>query len=64
MRKVLEKQSRFFAKFFSVVREDLIVKRFIELNKKAELGLSKGKCEEENSSQRAEHMQRVVRDHV
>ena len=46
MRKVLEKQSRFFAKFFSVVREDLIVKRFIELNKKAELGLSKGKCAE------------------
>ena len=42
----MEKQSRFFAKFFSVVREDLIVKRFIELNKKAELGLSKGKCAE------------------
>lgn len=39
------------------------MKRFIELNKKAELGLSKGKREEENSSQRAEHMQRVVGDH-
>ena len=63
MRKVLEKQTRFFAEFFSVVR-DLIVKRFIELKKKAELGLSKGKCEEENSRQRAEHMQRVVGDNV
>lgn len=37
----MEKQTRFFAKFFSVVREDLIVKRFIELNQKAELGLSR-----------------------
>ena len=31
----MEKQSRFFAKLFSVVREDLIVKRFIELNKRS-----------------------------